>query len=70
MEPQVRYARTSDGMNIAYAVVGQGPPLDPWVDSHAPRAYYRIHRCKPGGSRLVLASAGACWLGGVPGATS
>jgi class 3 adenylate cyclase/pimeloyl-ACP methyl ester carboxylesterase len=27
MEPEIRYARTSDGVNIAYAVVGSGPPL-------------------------------------------
>jgi class 3 adenylate cyclase/pimeloyl-ACP methyl ester carboxylesterase len=27
MEPQIRYAQTADGVAIAYAVVGQGPPL-------------------------------------------
>jgi len=27
MEPQVRYAKTSDGVNIAFASVGEGPPL-------------------------------------------
>ena len=27
MEPQIRYARTSDGVNIAYNVSGQGPAL-------------------------------------------
>jgi class 3 adenylate cyclase len=27
MNPQVRYAKTSDGVNIAYATVGQGPPI-------------------------------------------
>jgi len=27
IEPQIRYARTADGIAIAYAVVGEGPPL-------------------------------------------
>ncbi|HEV8574529.1 MAG TPA: alpha/beta hydrolase [Dehalococcoidia bacterium] len=27
MEPEVRYSTTTDGVRIAYAVVGQGPPL-------------------------------------------
>jgi class 3 adenylate cyclase/pimeloyl-ACP methyl ester carboxylesterase len=27
VEPRIRYARTSDGANIAYGVVGVGPPL-------------------------------------------
>ncbi len=27
MKPQIRYARTSDGVDIAYATVGNGPPL-------------------------------------------
>jgi pimeloyl-ACP methyl ester carboxylesterase len=27
MEPQIRYAHTSDGVSIAYWVVGEGPPL-------------------------------------------
>jgi class 3 adenylate cyclase len=27
MEPQIRYAQTADGVSIAYAVAGQGPPL-------------------------------------------
>jgi len=27
MEPQIRYCATSDGVSIAYAVVGSGPPL-------------------------------------------
>ncbi|MEX2247071.1 MAG: adenylate/guanylate cyclase domain-containing protein [Dehalococcoidia bacterium] len=27
MEPRVQYARTSDGVNIAYTVFGEGPPL-------------------------------------------
>ncbi|HEY5626104.1 MAG TPA: adenylate/guanylate cyclase domain-containing protein, partial [Dehalococcoidia bacterium] len=27
MEPQVQYARTSDGVNIAFASMGEGPPL-------------------------------------------
>ena len=27
MEPRIRYARTSDGVNIAYSVMGEGQPL-------------------------------------------
>ena len=27
MEPQIRFCTTSDGVRIAYASVGQGPPL-------------------------------------------
>ena len=27
MEPQIQYAKTSDGVNIAYASLGEGPPL-------------------------------------------
>jgi len=27
MEPRIQYAKTSDGVNIAYAVFGEGPPL-------------------------------------------
>ena len=27
MEPRIQYAKTSDGVNIAYATTGQGPPL-------------------------------------------
>jgi hypothetical protein len=26
-EPQIRYAKTSDGVSIAYYVIGQGPTL-------------------------------------------
>jgi len=27
MEPRIQYARTSDGVSIAYAVMGNGPPF-------------------------------------------
>ncbi len=27
MEPRIQYAKTSDGVNIAYAVFGSGPPV-------------------------------------------
>ncbi len=27
MEPRIQYAKTSDGVNIAYATVGSGAPL-------------------------------------------
>jgi len=33
MEPRIQYAKTSDGVNIAYWTMGQGPPLVlmPWI---------------------------------------
>lgn len=37
MEPQVQYAKTSDGVNIAFATAGTGPPLvsvRTWTASH------------------------------------
>src|SRR6266540_3199896 len=38
MEPRIQYARTSDGVNIAYAVFGDGPPVvfasNIWGDLH------------------------------------
>jgi class 3 adenylate cyclase len=36
-EPRIQYAKTSDGVSIAYAVVGEGPPLiavRTWAASH------------------------------------
>jgi len=33
MEPRIQYAKTSDGVNIAFATVGAGPPLV-WVSGH------------------------------------
>ncbi len=27
MEPRIQYCKTSDGVNIAYASMGEGPPL-------------------------------------------
>jgi len=27
MEPRIQYARTSDGVSIAFATAGEGPPL-------------------------------------------
>ena len=27
MEPRIQYAKTEDGVNIAYAIQGEGPPL-------------------------------------------
>jgi len=32
MEPQIQYAKTSDGVNIAYATAGSGPPLV-WIQT-------------------------------------
>ncbi len=30
MEPRIQYAQTKDGVSIAYATRGQGPPLVIW----------------------------------------
>ena len=30
-EPGIRYAKTSDGVSIAYAVMGEGEPMLPGV---------------------------------------
>ena len=27
MEPRIQYAKTSDGVSIAYAALGEGPPI-------------------------------------------
>ena len=27
MEPRIQYAKTSDGVDIAFAAAGEGPPL-------------------------------------------
>ena len=38
MEPRIQYAKTSDGVNIAYCTMGEGPPLvytsNVWGDIH------------------------------------
>lgn len=43
MEPRIQYAKTSDGVNIAYSVIGDGPPLviasAMWGTLHMRRTY-------------------------------
>src|SRR3990172_8832225 len=43
MEPRIQYAKTSDGVNIAYSVTGEGAPLVwaalPWLN-HAQRGWW------------------------------
>ena len=34
MEPRIQYAKTSDGVSIAYATLGEGPPVVWAVHSH------------------------------------
>ena len=37
MEPRIQYAKTSDGVNIAFATYGEGPPVvfvGQWLTSH------------------------------------
>ena len=46
MEPRIQYAKTSDGVRIAFAVVGDGPPLvtcGDITDAHAQFVWERSH---------------------------
>jgi class 3 adenylate cyclase len=46
MEPQVQYAKTSDGVNIAFAVAGSGPPLvqvRTWTATHVLLEWQQPH---------------------------
>src|SRR3972149_5397359 len=63
MEPRIQYAKTSDGVNIAYAVAGDGPPLVraplPWVN-HAQRDWRMFPNTSPSLTRtfrLILYDA-------------
>jgi class 3 adenylate cyclase len=48
MEPRIQYAKTSDGVSIAYATLGEGPPIifatRVWGDSHL---YASVEQFRP-----------------------
>ncbi len=39
MEPRIQYVRSSDGVNIAYAVFGSGPPIV-WTAKGVPEQWH------------------------------
>jgi len=43
MEPRIQYAKTSDGVNIAYAVFGDGPPLVYLPSAYGIGVHYYSH---------------------------
>jgi pimeloyl-ACP methyl ester carboxylesterase/DNA-binding CsgD family transcriptional regulator len=47
MQPDVRYVRTSDGVRIAYATVGAGPPVL-WITA-PPFSHVQLEWTQPGG---------------------
>jgi class 3 adenylate cyclase len=67
MEPRIQYVKTSDGVNIAYAVVGSGPPLvfaaTIWGTLHMAQAgidsggYWTIEELLATGRTIVLYDA-------------
>jgi len=55
MEPRIQYAKTSDGVSIAYSVVGSGPPLvrvTPGLWNHV-EAWWRIAPFRKMAERLA-----------------
>lgn len=59
MEPQIRYARTSDGVNIAYWAMGEGPPLLhlPWGTLSHCQGEWRLAGSRSWYERLVQRSS-------------
>jgi class 3 adenylate cyclase/pimeloyl-ACP methyl ester carboxylesterase len=65
MEPRIRYARTSDGVNIAYSILGEGPTLiwasNIWGDlhlfRHVPFVQVLYQAIAAAGLRVVLNDA-------------
>ena len=55
MEPRIQYAKTEDGVNIAYATIGEGPPLV-WSAGAGPLEHPEEYRrqCELGLSNAVL----------------
>jgi pimeloyl-ACP methyl ester carboxylesterase/DNA-binding CsgD family transcriptional regulator len=47
MQPEIRYVRTSDGVRIAYATVGAGPPVM-WITA-PPFSHVQLEWTQPGG---------------------
>ena len=62
MEPRIQYARTSDGVNIAFWTLGKGPPLvtGPGGISHC-QLEWNIAECvAPGMKRWPCATNSWC----------
>ncbi len=45
MEPRIQYAKTSDGVSIAYASMGEGPPLV-MMPSQGSRTRLRVYEVR------------------------
>ena len=55
MEPEVRYCTTSDGIRIAYAIAGSGPPLLYCVEEIS--SHTQLEWSHPGSGRILRAHA-------------
>jgi class 3 adenylate cyclase len=57
MEPRIQYTKTSDGVNIAYAVFGEGPPLvyPPSSDNIGLHYYSHLSASRRGVDQLTAA---------------
>ena len=53
-EPRIRYAKTKDGVNIAFAVVGEGPTV-----VVLPSVFSNIRRLRSGVGRGLFGVLGA-----------
>jgi len=55
MEPRIQYAKTSDGVNIAYSVIGDGPPLVhlPWFPINHLQAEWQVPEIRRWYERLA-----------------
>ena len=58
MEPRIQYARTSDGVSIAYAVFGEGPPLIYLPGAYGLGVHYYSHVSYSRGGIDQLTAAG------------
>ena len=58
MDPQIKYARTSDGVSIAYWAIGEGPPLLhlPWGTLSHCQGEWRLEGCRRWYERLARRS--------------
>jgi class 3 adenylate cyclase len=53
MEPRIQYAKTSDGVNIAYAVFGEGTPLVYVTDGPGIHVYSHFSLARRGNNQLT-----------------
>jgi len=58
VEPQIRYAHTSDGVNIAFWAIGEGPALLhlPWGTMSHCQGEWRLGGCRRWYERLATRS--------------